>query len=365
MNGYKITKHPSIKLFKQMNSNIINIMYDYTYLQRSIQMRLVDKKPYKDIVAELNGPIRSTISYWINSLLKDIRIIQRRLNNNRARVSKLANINVAVYEYINQLIYTNPYICRADVVNAVKQEYNITFSHKNITSIYRRLRLSYKKPKRMVVKNASYLNDLITNRTDFNSKIKLLDIDKIISIDESGFNSSSGCSKKGLSCIGKPLYIPTDVLKTKNISVLMAITSSDVLNHNMYDGAVNSNRFIDFIKDTITKIEGKGEYTFLFDNVSIHKNKNMLQIISDAGHKHIYTPPYSPNNNPIENVFSILKNNFNKSYDVDMSIKDNILNSINLLDYYTDSIFAKIFNRAFTITYQNIEKELKDRMHLI
>ena len=48
-----------------------------------------------------------------------------------------------------------------------------------------------------------------------------------------------------------------------------------------------------------------------------------------------------------------------------MSIKDNILNSINLLDYYTDSIFAKIFNRAFTITYQNIEKELKDRMHLI
>ena len=44
-----------------MNSNIINIMYDYTYLQRSIQMRLVDKKPYKDIVAELKGPIRSTI----------------------------------------------------------------------------------------------------------------------------------------------------------------------------------------------------------------------------------------------------------------------------------------------------------------
>ena len=70
-------------------------------------MRLVDKKPYKDIVAKLNRPISSTISYWINSLLKDIRIIKRRLNN-KACVSKLANINVAVYEYINKLIYTNP-----------------------------------------------------------------------------------------------------------------------------------------------------------------------------------------------------------------------------------------------------------------
>ena len=340
-------------------------MYDYTYLQRSIQMRLVDKNPYKDIVAELNGPTRSTISKWINSLLKDIRILQRRLNNNRTRISKLANINVAVLEYINQLIYSNPKICREDIIYMVKHEYDITLTNKNITAIYRRLRLSYKKPKRMVVKSSAYLEELITKRADFNTAIKLLDVNKIISIDESGFNKSSGSSKKGLSPIGKPLYIPTDVLNTKNISVLMAITSNEVLNYNIYDGSVNGNKFINFIKDIITKLEGKGEFIFLFDNVSIHKNKKTLQTILDAGHKYIFTPPYSPNNNPIENVFSILKYNFNKSYDTDITIKENIENSIHLLDYYTNSIFAKIFNRAFNITYENIEKELKDRMHLI
>ena len=174
-------------------------MYDYTYLQRSIKMILIDKKSYKETIAALNGPTRSTVSSWMNSFNKDIRFIQHRLNNNRTRLSKLASINIAVIEYINMLIYNKPSICRIDVINAVKQEYNVVLTHKNITKIYRQLNLTYKKPKRMVVKDSAYLNNLIAKRADFNSKINLLDMDKIISIDESGFNKSTGYAKRGLS----------------------------------------------------------------------------------------------------------------------------------------------------------------------
>ena len=145
----------------------------------------------------------------------------------------------------------------------------------------------------------------------------------------------------------------------------MGLTTNSILNCKIHEGAINGVIFREFINDMILELAGKGQYTFLFDNVAIHKNKAMLDDILSAGHKYINTPPYSPNNNPIENVFSILKHKFRTTYDGTITVKENISNSLETLESYTQLVFKKIFTRAFTITYENIEIELRDRMHLI
>jgi transposase len=43
------------------------------------------------------------------------------------------------------------------------------------------------------------------------------------------------------------------------------------------------------------------------DNLSIHAKEEVRQIIEEAGHLVRYLPPYSPDYNPIELTFSVLK----------------------------------------------------------
>lgn len=43
------------------------------------------------------------------------------------------------------------------------------------------------------------------------------------------------------------------------------------------------------------------------DNVSIHVNREVEEVIREAGYIVQYLPPYSPDYNPIELTFSVLK----------------------------------------------------------
>jgi transposase len=61
----------------------------------------------------------------------------------------------------------------------------------------------------------------------------------------------------------------------------------------------------------ISKLKEKN-YIFLFDNIKFHQNKELLNLISINGHQYIFTPNYSPDLNPIENVNGILKQTVDK-----------------------------------------------------
>ena len=45
----------------------------------------------------------------------------------------------------------------------------------------------------------------------------------------------------------------------------------------------------------------------LMDNASFHKGKKTRELIENAGCKLLYLPPYSPDFNPIENVWAVIK----------------------------------------------------------
>lgn len=50
----------------------------------------------------------------------------------------------------------------------------------------------------------------------------------------------------------------------------------------------------------------------IMDNCSIHKSPKVKKLIESAGCKLIYLPPYSPDLNPIENYWAVMKNNIKK-----------------------------------------------------
>ena len=50
----------------------------------------------------------------------------------------------------------------------------------------------------------------------------------------------------------------------------------------------------------------------ILDNASIHRSSKVRELIEQAGCYLIYLPPYSPDLNPIENYWAVLKTHIKK-----------------------------------------------------
>ncbi len=72
------------------------------------------------------------------------------------------------------------------------------------------------------------------------------------------------------------------------------------------DGAMNGDIFVEYIRQELVPTLSPGDYVIM-DNLPAHKVKGVQEAISEAGATLLYLPPYSPDFNPIEQLFSKLK----------------------------------------------------------
>ena len=131
-----------------------------------------------------------------------------------------------------------------------------------------------------------------------------------ISLDE--FSAiSSDRPRRGWSKRGCKLYIKVDPAKRQKASGIVAIGSEGIVACHVVSGAVNKLIFIEFIKGMLSDGSLNGR-TLLMDNVAFHKSKEIIQLCQEAGVNIQFTPPYSPECNPIENFFSVIKDEFRR-----------------------------------------------------
>ena len=314
---------------------------------------------------------RQTIANWYKWMKTDInKICKKRITVkycNDIILSKQKNFNIDILNDIKKLIINDPFITRSCVIDTISKKYKIKLSQNSISSIYKKLNLTRKKPRHYIVKSIDFLDKLIVKRNEFKKQISKINIDNIISIDEAGFNSLNNVSK-GLSEKGKRINVPINDKKIKNKSLICAVTVNGIICNEIHETGVDGNIFKNFIQNVISKLQSPNFY-FIFDNVPFHHNKEMLKLITDSGHHYIFTPPYSPNNNPIETIFGIIKANFKKAYKEKDDKSKNIcvlklikeaVEKVNK-DYNKESL-TKIFNHSINYDYKNLEKELRDRL---
>lgn len=125
----------------------------------------------------------------------------------------------------------------------------------------------------------------------------------IVAIDEVGFDFRDvplyGYSLKGTKAISQCLH-----MQRKRTTMLMAIDRFGNFHCRWTTDNVTANHFAMFIDS----LPWQGDYSILMDNASIHKAKALQKHMSQ--HNVMFTPPYSPDCNPIENVFSVIKHRF-------------------------------------------------------
>jgi transposase len=140
--------------------------------------------------------------------------------------------------------------------------------------------------------------------TFFNA-IKNYNLNDIISIDETAIRpgmSFNYCR----SSLGRMCTIKTDSNEIfRKYSLIVAISNNKCLGYHIYDqGAVNADRFEEFIGSVANRYSNK---LFILDNAQIHKRPRVKEILRNTGNNVVYTLPYSPRLNPIEQFFNQLK----------------------------------------------------------
>jgi transposase len=74
----------------------------------------------------------------------------------------------------------------------------------------------------------------------------------------------------------------------------------------LIDGPINGERFLAYVEQFLVPTLKPGDVVVL-DNLGSHKGKAVRQAIRKAGARLIFLPKYSPDLNPIEQVFAKLK----------------------------------------------------------
>ena len=92
----------------------------------------------------------------------------------------------------------------------------------------------------------------------------------------------------------------------KTSTFLAALRNDRIAAPCLFDGPINGERFLAYIELVLVPVLQPGDIVVM-DNLGSHKGKAVRRAIRKAGAKLIFLPKYSPDLNPIEQVFAKLK----------------------------------------------------------
>ena len=72
------------------------------------------------------------------------------------------------------------------------------------------------------------------------------------------------------------------------------------------DGPINGESFLAYVEQVLVPVIAPGDIVIM-DNLGSHKGQAVRAAIRKAGARQFFLPPYSPDLNPIEQVFSKVK----------------------------------------------------------
>jgi len=260
---------------------------------------------------------------------------------NKKQIKKNTLINdKKINNFVEKSLNNNGFTNIRSLIEPIKEKCGKMIKKTTLYKIVKKLKFSFKKAK--FTKNVKN-NFIDKKRENIQKQVKKEGIEKMLSIDETGFNTNI-CVNYGWSKKGKILHQsigPT----YKRISVICACDNTKIVKFTIIEGSAKTDDFVKFLNS----FDSGDKYLFM-DNASIHKaaikkvNKNIL-----------FNAPYTPDFNPIENVFSIIKRDVRKNNNNNLldSLKKNVTDAFN---NFNNNNLNKIFNHVFNFINKYLTK---------
>jgi transposase len=94
--------------------------------------------------------------------------------------------------------------------------------------------------------------------------------------------------------------------KTNRLSVIAALNQKKLIAPFRFEGYCDSEVITTWAKECLAPCLKSGQ-TVILDNASFHKASKIKAIVESAGCNLLYLPPYSPDLNPIEPYWGVMK----------------------------------------------------------
>ena len=143
------------------------------------------------------------------------------------------------------------------------------------------------------------------HRRRWKERQKRVDASRLVFIDETWTKTNRtrllGWAPKGRRLVDK---IPHGHWKTATF--LAALRNDRIEAPCLFDGPINGERFLAYVEQFLVPTLKPNDIVIL-DNLGSHKGKAVRAAVKAAGARLIFLPKYSPDLNPIEQLFSKVK----------------------------------------------------------
>lgn len=148
-------------------------------------------------------------------------------------------------------------------------------------------------------------------RAEWTEEQPQLDVTKLVFLDETGLKTNMtrlhGRAPRGERCHA---HAPGGHWHTTTFTASLRV--GELTAPMLLDGAMDGEAFLVYVRDFLCPTLKPGDIV-IADNLKSHKVKGVKEAVEAVGATIRYLPPYSPDLNPIENLFSKLKSLLRKA----------------------------------------------------
>jgi len=146
---------------------------------------------------------------------------------------------------------------------------------------------------------------VVEQRSHWHERLAAVPSTKLVFVEESGANTKM-TRLYGRSPVGERLvaHIPHGHYQTSTL--MAAVRLSGPCAPWLFEGAMDGEMFLAWVRQGLVPTLLPDDWVIL-DNLATHKVAGVREAIATAGARLLYLPPYSPDFNPIENLWSKVK----------------------------------------------------------
>ncbi|MEM9424437.1 MAG: transposase [Spirochaetota bacterium] len=127
----------------------------------------------------------------------------------------------------------------------------------------------------------------------------------VIYIDESGFETSV-CRDMCRAKYGEKVCGKFPGKRGKRLNLLAGKQGSKIVSPILIEGKIDTEVFTHWLKNYLFE-SIPDRCLIIMDNASFHRTSKVKEVFDKSSHILKYLPPYSPDLNPIEKIFGVLK----------------------------------------------------------
>ena len=184
--------------------------------------------------------------------------------------------------------------------------------------------------------------DIARRRAQWRSYQRRIDPARLVFIDET-WTKTNMAPLRGWGPRGERLIAKVPYGHWNTMTFIAALRHDRIEAPWLLDRPINADRFLAYVQTTLVPTLRPGDLVIV-DNLQSHKRPAVREALRQVGAKLLFLPKYSPDLNPIEQVFAKLKHLLRKAA---ARTNDAVSNAIGkLLNRYTAKEYANYFRNS-------------------